>query len=84
MSFLPFFYGVGKNDLQQGKIQMEKHIQEVTPHQHPNDIGMNVGRRDLGVIKELLEKRRNGKMKPCIELLLGKINDVVPDFFCRH
>lgn len=49
---------------------MEKYVQDDAPHQHPNDIGMNVGRRNLGIMKELLEKGWKGKMKPRVELLV--------------
>lgn len=45
---------------------------------------MNVGQGDLGVMKELLEEGRKGKIEPRVELILGKINDVVSGLLCRH
>lgn len=35
---------------------MEEHIQDVAAHQHPNNVGMNIGRRDFGIMNELLEE----------------------------
>lgn len=63
---------------------MEKHIQDATPHQHPNNIGMNEGWGNLGVVEELLEKRRKGKVEPCIELLLGEVHGIMPDLLCGY
>ena len=40
---------------------MEEHIQDATPYQHQNDVGMNVDRSDLGVMKKLIEKGPKGK-----------------------
>lgn len=34
------FDGIDEKELQQEKVQMEKHIQDVAPHQHPNDVGI--------------------------------------------
>lgn len=63
---------------------MKEHIQDATSYQHLNNVGMDVGWRNLGVMKELFEKIRKGKMEPCIELLLGKINGMVSDILCGH
>ena len=63
---------------------MEEHIQDATPHQHPNDVGMDIGWRNLGIMKELFEKRLKGKTEPRVELLIGKINDVVSDLLYGH
>ena len=43
MSFFSLLDGVNKEDLQQGEVQLEQHIQDVVPHQYPYDIGMNIG-----------------------------------------
>ena len=51
---------------------MEKHVQDVASHQHSDNVRMNVGSRNLGVVQELLEKRRERKAEPRVELLLTK------------
>lgn len=63
---------------------MEEHIQDTAPHQHPNNIGINKGWGDLGVVKELLEKGQMGKAKLRVELLLGGVHSVVSGFFHMH
>lgn len=63
---------------------MKEHIQDATSYQHPNNVGMDVGWRNLGVMKKLFEKIRKGKMESCIELLIGKINGMVFDILCGH
>ena len=35
-------------------------------------------------MEELFENGRKGKTEPRIELLLGEIDGVVPDFLCGH
>lgn len=62
---------------------MKKHIQNVATHQHPYDIGMDIRRRNLGVMKELFEDRWKGKADPRVELFLGEIHGVVFDFINR-
>ena len=81
---LPLLDGVNKKDLQQGKIQIEQHIQNAAPHQHPNYIGMDVSQRNLSEVKKLFEERRKRKPEPRIELLLSKVNSVVGSFLNRH
>ena len=51
---------------------MKKHVQDVASHQHLNNIQMNKSQRNFGIIEELFEKRRKGKVEPRIELLLTK------------
>ena len=51
---------------------MEKHVQDVASYQHPDNVRMNVGNRNLGVVQELLEKRRERKVESRFELLLTK------------
>ena len=77
---LPLLDGVNKKDFQQGKIQVEQHIQNATPHQHPDYIGMDISRRNLSEVKKLFEERRKRKPKPRIELLLRKVNSFVRSF----
>ena len=84
MSFLPLFEGIDEENLQQGEVQVEEHIQDATPHQHPNDVGMDISWRNLGIMKELFEKRRKEKAEPRVELLIGKINDIVSYLLCGH
>ena len=48
---------VDEDNLYQEEVQMEEHVQDVASHQHPNNVRMNVGWRDLGVMQELLEER---------------------------
>ena len=76
--------GVNEEDLQQGEVQVEQHIQNVVPHQHPHDIRMDVGWRNLSAMEELFENGRKRKTEPRIELLLGEIDGVVPNFLCGH
>lgn len=51
---------------------MKNHVQDVASYQHPNNIQMNESQRNFGIMEELFEERRNGKVEPCIELLLTK------------
>ena len=53
---------------------MEEHIQDATSHQHPDDVRVDVGWKNLGVMQELLEERRERKAEPRVELLLAKKN----------
>ena len=79
-----FFKGIDEENLQHGEVQVEEHIKDPTPYQHPNDVGMDIGWRNLGVMNELFENRWKGKAELCVELLLGEVNDVVSDFLCGH
>ena len=81
---LALFDGIDEKNLQQGKVQVEERNQDAAPYQHPNNIGMNEGWRDLGVMKELLEKGRKGKAEPRIELLLGEVHGIVSNLLYRH
>ena len=49
--------GIDEKDLQQRKVQVKQHAQNAAPHQHPDYVGMDVGRGDLGEVKKLLEER---------------------------
>ena len=51
---------------------MEEHIQDAATHQHPDDVRVDVGWRNLGVVQELFEERWKRKMEPCVELFLAK------------
>ena len=51
---------------------MEEHIQDATSHQHPDDVRVDVGWKNLGVMQELLEERWERKVEPRVELLLAK------------
>ena len=59
---------------------MEEHIKDATSHQHPNNVRVNVGKRNLGVMQELLEERRERKAEPHVELLLTKKNGTLSCF----
>ena len=63
---------------------MEEHIQDATSHQHPDDVRVNVGRRNLGVMQELLEERLERKAEPHVELLLTKKDGTLSCFLSRH
>lgn len=63
---------------------MEEHVQDAAPHQHHNDVRVDIGQRDLGVVQELLENERKRKTKSRVKLLLAKKNGVVPSLFCGH
>ena len=76
----PLLDGVDEMDPQQQKIQVEQHVQNAAPHQHPDYVGMDVGRRDLGEVKKLFEERREKEPKPRVELLLREIDSVVHRF----
>ena len=51
---------------------MEEHVQDVTSHQHSNNVRMDVGWRDLGIMQELFEERWERKAERHVELLLTK------------
>ena len=51
---------------------MEKHVQDATSHQCLDDVRVDIGWRNLGVVQELLEERRKRKTEPRVELLLSK------------
>ena len=51
---------------------MEEHIQDVASHQHPNDVGLNEGGRNLSIVQELFEERREMKAEPRVKLLLAE------------
>ena len=59
---------------------MEEHIKDATSHQHPNNVRVNVGKRNLGVMQELLEERQERKAEPHVELLLTKKNGTLSCF----
>ena len=77
---LPLLDGVNEKDLQQRKIQVEQHVQNAAPHQHPDYVGMDVGRRDLGEVKKLFEERQEREPEPHVELLLREIDSIVRRF----
>ena len=35
---------------------MEKHVEDAAPHQHPDNIQVNEGRRDLSKVNKMLEE----------------------------
>ena len=45
---------------------------------------MKEGRRDLGIIKKLLEEGRKEKAEPDIELFLAEVNGIVRLLLSRH
>ena len=45
---------------------------------------MDISWRNLSEVDELFEERRKRKLEPRIELLLGKVNDVVDSFLSGH
>ena len=51
---------------------MEEHIQDVASHQHLNDVGVNEGGRNLSIVQELFEERRERKAEPRVKLLLAE------------
>ena len=51
---------------------MKEHVQDAASHQHPDNVRMNLGSRNLGVVQKLLEKKRERKTEPHVELLLTK------------
>lgn len=63
---------------------MEEHIQDDAPHQHPNNIGMNEGWGNLGVVEKLLKNGWKRKTEPSVELLLGEVHGIVFSLLCRH
>ena len=44
---LPLLEGVDKENLQQRENQVEKQVENTASHQHPDNIGVDVGWRDL-------------------------------------
>ena len=48
--------GINEKNLEQGEIQVKKHVQDVASHQHLDSIWMNKGERNFGVVKKLFEK----------------------------
>ena len=53
---LPLLEGIDKKNLQQREVQVVKQAKDAASHQHPDNIGVDVGWRDLCEVKELLEK----------------------------
>ena len=51
---------------------MEEHIQDAATHQHPDDVRVDVGWRNLGVVQELLEEILERKEEPHVELFILK------------
>ena len=51
---------------------MEEHIQDDATYKHLDDVRVDVGWRNLGVVQELFKERRKRKMEPCVELFLAK------------
>ena len=51
---------------------MVEHIQDDATYQHLDDVRVDVGWRNLGVVQELFEERRKRKMEPRVELFLAK------------
>lgn len=45
-----------EQDFEQGKVQLEQHVQNVASHRHPNNIWMEEGWRNLGEVEKLLEE----------------------------
>ena len=68
--------GINEQDFQQRELQLEEHVQNTTPHQHPDNVRMKKNWRDLCEMKELLEERRDRKAKPNNKLFIGKIHYV--------
>lgn len=75
--FLAHFQCIDKENLQQIEVQVIKHVQDTVPYQHPNNIWVKEGRKDLGEIEELFEKIRQGETEPFIELLHVKVGSIV-------
>ena len=65
-----FLQGINKKDLQQREVKVEQHVENAASHQHPDCIRVDEGWRDLGKMKEFLEKHREREPEPDIELLL--------------
>ena len=56
---------------------MEKHVQNAAFNQHPDDVRMDVGWRDLVVMQELLEEIRERKVEPHVKLLIAKEDGIM-------
>lgn len=69
--------GVDEENLQQGEVQIEEHIQDVASHQHLDDVRVDKDQRDLGVVQELLKERWEKKAESRVELLLTKEDDTM-------
>ena len=78
----PLLDGVNENDLQQRKVQVKQHAQNAVPHQHPDYVGMDIGRGDLGEVKKVFEQGWEREPEPSIELLLSEVDSVVRGFLC--
>ena len=74
---LTHFDSIYEQDFQQGKIQLEVHVQNTISHQHSDNNWMEKCWRDLCKMKELLEEREEGQTEPRNELFLSKIHHVV-------
>ena len=61
---------VNKKHLQQREVKIVQHVDDAASHQHPDGVGMNEGRWNLGEMEEFLEQRRQRKPEPCVELFL--------------
>ena len=51
---------------------MEEHIQDVASHQHPDDVDVNEGGRNLSIVQELFEDKQERKAEPRVKLLIAK------------
>lgn len=50
----PLLYGIHEEYLYHREVQLEQHVQDIAPHQHADDVGVNEDRRNLGYLEELL------------------------------
>ena len=75
---------VDKKHLQHRKVEVVQHIYDAASHQHPDDVGMNEGRWNLGEMEKFLEQRRQREPEPRIELFLCEDDDIFFSFLRRH
>lgn len=63
---------------------MVKHVQDVAPHQHADNIWVKKDPGDLGKMEELFEKGRQREIEPNVELLIAKIGSIVRQLLSSH
>ena len=76
----PLLDGVDEKNLQQREVQVEQHAQNAASHQHPDHVGMDVGRGDLGEVEKFFEQDGRGNRSPALNCSLVKKIELSADF----
>lgn len=55
---------INEQEFQQGKIQLEEHVQHTASHKYPNDVQMKIGRKNLSEVNIFFKDGKNEKIEP--------------------